>query len=124
MLKRMIILLFMISTAGFVYPQECAGNKDTSEESSQSSTEIKEKKSFLNWINSKAYAENIDKKAERKRLRKDWEKMLGVDIFLPYFKAKKVENWVKDKAKIKLFNMKGKPSLSKDRIQYDFKINF
>lgn len=123
MLKKILILLFMINTSGFAYSQEYIESKDTSEESHQSSPAgIKEKNLFLNWVNSKAYA--ADKKIEKERLRKDWKEMLGIDVFSPYFKAKKVQKWVKDKARIKLLNIEGEPSLDRNRIQYKFKINF
>jgi len=80
--------------------------------------------SFLTWVNTPAYAEVIDKNKERKRLRKVWKKMLGVDIFYPYFKAKEVEHWVKEKAKVQFFKIKGKPEFSNDKVQYIFKIKF
>ncbi|MCD6228183.1 MAG: hypothetical protein J7K17_01715 [Candidatus Omnitrophica bacterium] len=79
---------------------------------------------FLTWINTPAYAEVIDKGKEKKRLRKVWEKMLGVDIFYPYFKAKEVEDWVKEKAKVQFFKIKGKPEFNNDKVQYIFKIKF
>lgn len=80
--------------------------------------------SFLSWINTDVYAATIEATEERRRLRKKWEKMLGIDIFFPYFKAKEVESWIKEKAKIEFFNIKGKPEFKKDQIQYIFKMKF
>ena len=82
------------------------------------------RKSMLEWINSKAYAASIDRETEKKMLRKRWKKMLGIDVFYPYFKAKEVEKWVKDKASIKVFKIKGRPELKEDYIKYIFKIKF
>jgi len=81
-----------------------------------------QKKAFLNLINN-AYAETI-KKDEKKFLRKEWKKMLGIDIFYPYFKAKEVERWVKEKTSIHFLKIKGEPSFRKDKVQYIFKIKF
>jgi len=60
----------------------------------------------------------------KKILRKKWKEWLGIDIFYPYFKAKEIEDWVKDKCSIKLFKMKGRPKFEKDRFTYTFKTKF
>ncbi len=82
------------------------------------------RKSMLEWINSKAYAASIDRKTEKKILRRKWKKILGIDVFYPYFKAKEIEKWVKDKASIKVFKIKGRPEFKEDHIKYIFKIKF
>jgi len=79
---------------------------------------------FLEWINTKAYAVPIDKNGEKKLLRKKWKKLLGLDIFYPYFKAKEVEDWIKDKTSMQVFKIKGRPKFENDHIKYIFKIKF
>lgn len=79
---------------------------------------------FLNWINSNAYAATIDKDEEKRILREKWRKMLGLDIFYPYFKAKQVEHWIKQKASIKVHKIHGKPQFNDNQIKYIFKIKF
>jgi hypothetical protein len=79
---------------------------------------------FLSFLNSKAYASAIDEKEERKLLREDWEKLLGMDVFYPYYKAKEVEDWVSDKASVKIFKMKGSPTFKNNQFQYTFNLKF
>ena len=94
------------------------------EEPTQTPALKKSIKAFFNFIDKKAYAAKIDKGEERKILRKKWKEWLGIDIFYPYFKAKEIEDWVKDKCSIKLFKMKGRPKFEKDRFTYTFKTKF
>jgi len=118
-MKRFIILLFAISL--FIL----TGKAEENSLSSQLKKDIysQERKGFFNWINKNAYAKSV--KEDKKFLRREWKKMLGgVDIFFPYFKAKEVERWIKKKAQIDFFNVKGEPSFKKDKVQYIFKINF
>ena len=79
---------------------------------------------FLNWINTGVYAATIDKEEEKKILRKKLKKMLGIDIFYPYFKVKEVESWVKEKTNIKLFKIKGEPAFYNNQIKYIFNVEF
>ena len=79
---------------------------------------------FLTTINSKAYAQIIDKGEERKALRKRWKKMLGVDIFYPYFEAKKVEKWVKERTKVRVFKLKGSAEFDDNQVKYVFDVKF
>ena len=80
--------------------------------------------SFLGFINKKAYAATIDEKEEKRILREEWKRLLGIDIFYPYFKAKEVEDWVSQKATIEFFNIKGRPKFENDQIKYIFKARF
>ena len=85
----------------------------------------KKNTSFLDFINSKAYAEVISPEEERKILRKKWKKMLGSDIFYAYYKAKEVEDWFEDKGSVNLFNkIKGKPTFYNKSVEYKFKLIF
>ncbi len=86
------------------------------------------KKSFLTWINSEAYANQMSTQRnegnEKKRLRKRWKELLGIDIFMPYFKAKEMERWVREKTSVHLFKLKGSPQFKDNQVKYIFKIRF
>ncbi len=114
MASKMKILIYSILLATLV--SYVGYTKDLSKKA----TYKKNKKGFLNWINN-AYAQSID---EKKILRKKWKDMLGVDIFYPYFKAKEVEDWIKEKARIDFFKLKGEPEFRRNQIQYIFKLKF
>ena len=79
---------------------------------------------FLDFINNEACAAKIDEEEEKKILREKWKQFLGIDIFYPYFKAKEVEKWIRDKASIKIFGMKGRPKFDRNQIIYTFKATF
>jgi hypothetical protein len=78
----------------------------------------------IELLNAQAYAAPIDKEGERKILREKWERLLGIDIFYPYFKAKELEDWVSEKATVKFFNLKGRPAFKDNEIKYIFKVKF
>ena len=79
---------------------------------------------FLDFINTEAYAANIDEEDEKTILRDKWKELLGIDIFYPYFKAKELEDWIKDRVSIKIFGMKGRPKFDRNQIIYTFKAKF
>lgn len=73
----------------------------------------------------KSEVEDDDKYTDdRQILREKWREFLGFDLFYLYFKAKNVENWVKEKLSVRLFNMKGRPQFKKNKIMYVFKATF
>jgi hypothetical protein len=80
--------------------------------------------SFWEFVDKKAYAATVDEKEEKKILREEWKKLLGVDIFYPYFKAKEVEGWVSDKASLEFFKIRGRPKFENNQIKYIFKVRF
>lgn len=80
-------------------------------------------RSFLNFINESIRA-TIGEKEEKKILRQQWQELLRMDIFYPYFKAKEVEEWVSEKASVRFFNLKGKPEFSNNQLKYSFRIKF
>jgi len=90
------------------------------------SKDFAEKKSnfFEGWFNSQAFASPAD--TNKEKLREDWKEFLGVDIFYPYFKAKEVENYVKEKTSVDFLNMKGRTEFDEDskQIRYIFKKKF
>jgi hypothetical protein len=57
-------------------------------------------------------------------LRQAWKDAFGIDIWYPYYQAKKVEGWVKKKCSVKIFNLKGEPLIDKGRVMYTFKTAF
>ncbi len=80
-------------------------------------------RNFLSFINESIRAA-IEEKEEKKILRQQWQELLRMDIFYPYFKAKEVEEWVGEKASVKFFNLKGKPEFSNNQLKYSFRIKF
>lgn len=81
-------------------------------------------KKIPGWLNHYAFADEMDGKSSREKLRSQWKNLLGVDIFLPYFKAKEMETWVKEKAQTSFFKMKGEPEFNTNRLDYIFKVKF
>jgi len=67
---------------------------------------------------------NAPKVSEEKLIRQEWAKVFGIDVWSPYYKAKEVEAWVKDKCSVKVFKLKGKPEFSKGGFTYVFKTRF
>jgi len=63
-------------------------------------------------------------KSEKEILREKWSDLLGIDIFLPYFKIKEIEEKISEKASIKIYKMKGKPVFENDQLKYVFKTRF
>lgn len=85
--------------------------------------DTKNSKVFLNFINKQIH-DALDEKDEKRILRRQWQELLNVDIFYPYFKIKEVEEWVGEKASVKFFNMKGVPKFENNSIKYTFKVKF
>lgn len=113
-MKRVLISFALLSLVTFpVFAEEKGEVLVPSEKENQDLR-------FLKIINEE---EKIDKKEEKKILREEWKDLLhGLDIFYPYFKAKEIEEWLGEKASIRIFNIKGKPKLEEDEIFYVFKI--
>lgn len=82
-------------------------------------------KGLTAWLDASVYAKPvITEDDERTILRKKWSKMVGFDVFYPYFKAKQVETWVKEKTSVRMFKFKGRPEIKSNRFRYVFKMNF
>ena len=81
---------------------------------------------YWSWLNSKSCSVRIDQDDERNNLRLQWQELLGVDVFMPYFKVKEVEDVVSNKTKVTLFSMSGKAHFneSKKQVEYIFKKRF
>ena len=61
---------------------------------------------------------------EKKMIRQAWKKAIGIDIWYPYYKYKKAEDWIKKKCSVRINGLKGKPEFNKDQILYVFKSKF
>ena len=84
----------------------------------------KTNKVFLDFIDKKVYTDTLENKDEKRFLREQWQKFLGVDIWYPYFKAKEVEDWIGEKTKVELFHFKGRMRFENNQIKYTFKAQF
>lgn len=80
-------------------------------------------KIYVAFINNKKYSA-IDEDKDKKVLRLKWEELLGIDIFYPYFKIHEIEDWIGEKASVKVFNIKGKPKFENNQVKYIFKVKF
>ena len=63
-------------------------------------------------------------KSEKEILREKWSDLLGIDIFMPYFKAKEFEKKISEKTSVKIYKMKGKPVFENSEVKYVFKAKF
>ena len=79
---------------------------------------------FIECINAKTYAATIRDSESRDVLRKKWREWLGTDIYVPYYKMKEMEKWVREKCSWRLKGLKGRPEFDNDGIQYNFKWKF
>lgn len=81
---------------------------------------------YWSWLNSKSFVARFDQDDEKAKLRNQWQELLGVDVFMPYFKVKEAEEMVSNKTKVTLFSMKGKAHFneSKKQVEYIFKKRF
>lgn len=77
--------------------------------------------SFTEWLNPRPKAPYID---EKQKIREDWERTLGVDIFHPYFKVKKLESRIQDKCAVRFLNIKGRLQFKENEAKYIFSIKF
>jgi len=79
--------------------------------------------SFSDFLNREAQANMVNKEKDKETLREEWKDLLyGLDIFYPYFKTKEIENWLEEKGKLDIFNLKGKPEIEENEIFYVFRI--
>ena len=61
---------------------------------------------------------------ENEVVREAWKEAFGFDVWYPYYRAKEVERWVKKKASVRVFRMKGEPIIEKGRLMYAFTSKF
>ena len=81
---------------------------------------------YWSWLNSKSFVVRFDQEGEKNILRTQWQELLGVDVFMPYFKVKEAEEMVSNHTKVTVFSMKGKAHFneSKKQVEYIFKKRF
>lgn len=71
---------------------------------------------------SKLYSQpNVD---EKKMIREEWKKALGMDVWSPYYKVRDIEKRIKKKLGVKIFKFKGEPEFSKKKFIYSFNMKF
>ncbi|KPK98157.1 MAG: hypothetical protein AMJ95_05440 [Omnitrophica WOR_2 bacterium SM23_72] len=79
---------------------------------------------FWNFIEKRVLEDMRKKREEKKIIREAWKEWLGVDIWYPYFKAKEIEDWIKDRFRVKIFRFKGRLQFEKERLTYTFRMRF
>jgi len=145
MKKVLIYLLAFALSFIFTAPSRAETNKDLCNEGPQSNCSLeksvkdylrnerynsdtppKNKFSILRLFKSKAFAEAKNADEERRKIREEWKETLGLDVFYPYFKAQEVEDYIKQKSTVKIFNLKGKAEFNKEskELKYIFKSKF
>lgn len=124
--KIAILVLVLILSLPLLYAQEAEQitEKPIEEQSTPAPLPEQAPNPFLEFVNTEAYADTIDEDEERKILREKWKEFLHIDMFYPYFKAKEVERWVRDKASVKVFKIRGRPKFENNQIKYTFKLKF
>jgi hypothetical protein len=84
----------------------------------------KRDKPFWNYINKLVYEDTVKIKEEKRILREKWAAWLGIDIFYPYYKAKEVQEWVYDRTRVKIFNLRGRFKFENKMARYTFSMKF
>lgn len=81
---------------------------------------------YWSWLNSSVVANDRRAEFEKKQLRRQWQDLLGVDVFMPYFKMKEAEGFISDRTKVTVFTIKGKAHFNekKKQVEYIFKKKF
>ncbi|MFA5099607.1 MAG: hypothetical protein WC547_01830 [Candidatus Omnitrophota bacterium] len=81
---------------------------------------------YWSWLNSSTFVKRFDQDLEKKQLRQQWQDLLGVDVFMPYFKVKEAEDFVSSKTKVTVFNFRGKAHFNenKKQVEYVFRKRF
>jgi hypothetical protein len=67
---------------------------------------------------------NKPKVNEKEKIRTEWKRAFGIDVWLPYYKAKELENWISDRFSIEVFKMKGRPQCENNECKYTFTTKF
>lgn len=67
---------------------------------------------------------NPPKADEEDIVRKEWQEAFGVDVWYPYYKAKDVEDWIKERMSVRIWKLKGEPQVERTRVFYSFKSRF
>ncbi len=66
-----------------------------------------------------------DQDKENEQIRQMWKEFFwGRDVWAPYYQAKEIEDWVKERVSFRVFKMKCKPKFDKDGFVYVCKNRF
>lgn len=128
--KKILCLIFVFSFSLPLYAGQTPAVQETEQKAKEAKKIIFPRKlppqvrSFWDFINRKAYAFTINTEKEEEKLRGEWQSVLGLDIFYPYYMAKEIEDWVKDKGSLAIFQLRGRPEFSKNQVRYIFKLRF
>ncbi len=79
---------------------------------------------FTDWVNERVCRVETDTDYDRGRVREEWERAIGVDIFYPYFKVREFKIKTENKTKVKFFRLHGKAKLEKDEAKFIFRMRF
>jgi hypothetical protein len=79
---------------------------------------------FSDWVNSRSFCVRIYRKYDSQKIREDWERMLGIDVFMPYYKADEIKDKLEEKTKVQVIKLRGKAELSEEEAKYTFSIKF
>ncbi|MCU0650864.1 MAG: hypothetical protein MUC52_01340 [Candidatus Omnitrophica bacterium] len=81
---------------------------------------------YWSWLNSKSFYIRRDAQTDKDQLRRQWQELLGVDVFMPYFKVKEAQDVVESKTKVTLWGMRGKAHFNENskQVEYIFKKRF
>lgn len=78
--------------------------------------------SFCEWVNTRQPSVN---KEDKQKIREDWEKCLGIDVFYPYFKLKNMQNTISTKSSVTIFKrFRGRLEIKEDEAKYIFRFKF
>jgi hypothetical protein len=67
---------------------------------------------------------NTQSQDEKEMIRRQWQDAFGVDVWFAYYKAKEVEDWVKQRLSVRIGRFKGEPVVDRTRVFYTFKSRF
>jgi len=76
----------------------------------------REKKAGREILN--AFYVKIEEGEERRKIREKWTQTFGIDVWYPYFKAKEVERWVKERISFRIRKLKCKPRFERGLARY------
>lgn len=84
----------------------------------------KKNQAFFDYVDKKIADRASQTREDRKTIREEWQKYLGIDIWYPYFKTKEIEDWLCDKTKVEVFHFKGRVKFENNQLKYTFKMRF
>jgi hypothetical protein len=80
--------------------------------------------SFEDWVNGKNCLVIVETISEKQKLREDWERVLGYDLFMPYFKVDNIKKNIETRSLITIKKIRGKAVIREDEAKYIFSVKF